>query len=171
MSKDNYSEVLSKLFDEKIVSVLSVLLRKTGEFGIREISREANVSTATTYRIIQKLTELGVINKIKRGKNSVYEVLPKSERFEQVYGLIVGPRPNPIDMLRYELDRLVGASNHRLLVRGTGSAEKIFVVCDKANDVNYEKLSKIIKENTGQKLAFAIISPSQLAQMQEMGLL
>ena len=69
----NYSKLLSTIFDEKIVAVLIVLLNKSNEFGVRELAREANVSIATTYRIIQKL-KLGVVFLVFRFRVVVLEV-------------------------------------------------------------------------------------------------
>jgi len=165
------AKLLSTIFDEKIVAVLSALLSKRSDFGVRELAREAQVSTATTYRIIQKLKVLGVIVKTRHGKSTFYAVKKNSVAYNQFYNLIAGPRPSPADVLRRELDSKVGASNYRLLIRGQGSDKKIFVVSDKLTASTHSEITKIVEEASGRKLAFACISIQQLKQMQDMGLL
>lgn len=167
----DYSKLLAAVFDEKIVAVLGVLLCKSNEFGVRELAREADVSIATTYRIIQKLKLLGIIAKAKHGKSTFYTIKKSSAAFNQIYNLIAGPRPEPVDVLRRELDSNVGASNYRLLIRGQGADKKIFVVSDKITASTHSEIAKTIEEASGRKLAYACISIQQLKQMQDMGLL
>ena len=165
------TNILAKLFDEKIVAALSVLLRKRNDFGVRELAREANVSIATTYRIIQKLASLGVIAKSKQGKSTTYTTKKESKAFNELYKLIIGPKPEAMDILRSELDRRVGASNYRVLIRGSGKDKKTFVVSEKITGAMHAEISSIINIQTGAKLAFATITAPQSKQMQAMGLL
>lgn len=158
----NKSQLLAKIFDEKIVSVLSVLLQKKGEFGVRELARDANISTATTYRIIQKFKGLGLLAKVRHGKSIFYKVKQSSKVYEQIHGLIAGPKPGAVETLRRQLDSKVGAENYRLLIRGKGKKKKIFVVSDKITASTHSDISKTIEKKTGKKLKFACISSQQL---------
>tara|TARA_Y100000310_G_C20551042_1_gene748102 strand:+ start:347 stop:859 length:513 start_codon:yes stop_codon:yes gene_type:complete len=167
----NYTSLLAGVFDEKIVAVLGVLLSKRNEFGVRELAREAQVSTATTYRIIQKLKALGIIAKAKHGKSVSYTLKKDSKAFNQICSLIIGPKPEPIDVLRKSLDSRIGANNYRLLIRGQGTNKKTFVVSDKLTEATHSEISSTIEVESGRKLAFATISIQQLKQMQDMGLL
>lgn len=167
----NYASLLAGVFDEKIVAVLSVLLRKRGDFGVRELAREAQVSTATTYRIIQKLKAFGIITRAKHGKSISYILKKESNAFNQICSLIIGPKPEPVDVLRNALDSRIGANNYRLLIRGQGNDKKIFVVSDKLTEAMHSEISSTIETESGRKLAFASISVQQLKQMQEMGLI
>jgi len=75
-------ELLSNIFDEKIVIILSELLKKRGRFYLRDLSRETGVSLATTYRIIQKLKNSNIVYKDGREKIEFYEINRTSDEFK-----------------------------------------------------------------------------------------
>ena len=65
-------DVLEQLIDYKVVSVLKVLFSdKEKQFYLKETSEEAVVPMATTYRILQKLKGLSLLDEIKIDKSFV----------------------------------------------------------------------------------------------------
>jgi len=164
-----HAKLLSQIFDEKTVAVLSGLLRKKDEFGIRELAREANVSAATTYRIIQKLSTIGLVNKRKRGKSVYYSLVKNTKGFNQLYGLIIGTLPKPLDILQEGLSRRFG-TDFKILSRGNEGNKKLFVVSDRNIASEHNDLAKEVFEKTGQKLAFVCVSKTQFEQMREAGI-
>ena len=59
-------ELLKKLFDNKLVNTINVLINDKSEgLYLNEVSRLANVPPATTYRIINKLVNLDIIQEIR----------------------------------------------------------------------------------------------------------
>lgn len=165
----NHAELLSRIFDEKTVAVLSGLLQKSDEFGIREIAREAGVSAATTYRIVQKLAAEGIVGKRRRGKSVYYNLIKNTKRFNQLYGLVVGELPRPMDVLQEELKRMF-EGGFKIVVRGDGKNRRVFVVSDKDMGAAHSDLSRVVAEKTGQKLAFVCVSRAQFEQMREAGI-
>jgi len=164
-----YAELLSQIFDEKTVAVLSGLLQKKDEFGIRELAREAGVSAATTYRIVQKLSAIGLVSKRKRGKSVYYNLVKNTKGFNQIYGVIIGELPKPLDVLREELMRRFGG-DFKVLARGSEGNKKIFVVSDRNIAAEHNDLAREVYEKTGQKLAFVCVSQTQFEQMREVGI-
>ena len=74
--------LLASIFDEKIVTILSELLKKRGRFYLRDLSRDTGVSLATTYRIIQKLKESNIVYKDGKEKIEFYEINRNSDEFK-----------------------------------------------------------------------------------------
>jgi len=59
-------ETLGGLFDNKVLSVLAVLVNDmSGGLYLREISKYSKVSDASTYRIIKKMINLGLVEQLK----------------------------------------------------------------------------------------------------------
>ncbi len=67
-------QLLATIFDKKTVAILQNLLKKKDEFYLRDLSRESKVSLATTYRIVSKLAELGLVHKNKKEKTTEYKI-------------------------------------------------------------------------------------------------
>ena len=55
--------LLESVFDKKTVKILEELLNIKNIFYLRDLSKKTGVSLATTYRIIQKLVKLGIVEK------------------------------------------------------------------------------------------------------------
>lgn len=67
--------IIEELFDKKILSILKLFLfDETDQFYLREISKKAGVPVATTFRIIKKLKEVGIINEKIIKKTKLYSL-------------------------------------------------------------------------------------------------
>ena len=67
--------LLENLFDQKSLNIIRLFLDdKTAEFYLREVSKESGVSVASTYRIINKLVDLNILNQIKIKKFKLYKL-------------------------------------------------------------------------------------------------
>ena len=67
---------LKELFDKKILSILDVLINDNSNEGLylREIAKKAKVSPASTHRILNKLSNLKLINQIKIKQIKLYKI-------------------------------------------------------------------------------------------------
>ena len=78
-------DVLKDLFDEKILSILNIIINdKTGGMYLGEISRAAKVPPATTFRILHKLVNSELIEEKKIKKLKLYK-FQRSGRSEFLY--------------------------------------------------------------------------------------
>jgi len=164
----NKSALLATLFDAKTVEVLKKLLVKKDIFYLRDLSRETNVSLATTYRIVQKLTKLGLVSKEQKDKFTFYTLVKDSPVYKELYTLIIGTAPDPIATLRSELEKKGKEFSLYLL---KGREKKIFIVSAKLDDATVKPIIDKIAGKTGQKLNYLVLKPAQFNQMQEMGLI
>lgn len=68
-------KLLETLFDGKILNILRLLLnRKDQQFTLKEISKYSKVPLASTFRIVNKLVELEVIDVTKTKHLKVYSL-------------------------------------------------------------------------------------------------
>lgn len=80
-------DVLKDLFDEKILSILNIIINdKTGGMYLGEISMAAEVPKATTFRIINKLVNSELIEEKKIKKLKLYR-FKRSGNSEFLYNI------------------------------------------------------------------------------------
>ena len=162
-------DLLASIFDEKVVAILKSVLAKDNEFGIREVAREAGVSTATTYRIIQRLKDLRIIAKGKRGRNTSYTIIKNSDLYSQIYSLILGPKPDAITTLKEVLEHRFGLGNFEVITKGKDKDRKVIIVSDSIAEPI--EISKEVYEKSGENLLFVSLSRLQYQQMKATGIL
>jgi predicted transcriptional regulator len=67
-------DVLTELFDKKILNILNILINDKSEgMYLGELAKAANVAPATTYRILNKLVKIELIDEIKIKKLKLYK--------------------------------------------------------------------------------------------------
>lgn len=162
------AQLLSDIFDKKTVLILQNLMKKKDDFYLRELSKEAGVSLATTYRIVSKLAELGLVHREKKAKTTEYSINRESELYTQVYNLIVGEKPDARKLLKKFVSeqlpeiKLYGVKNNK---------KKVFFVGTKP-DVNIIKMMlEEVYNQTEIKLDVLTVDEEQFKGMQDMGLL
>ena len=75
-------DVLEQLFDNKILSVLQLFVEnENNQYYLREIAKLTKVSPATTYRILNKLVDLNVLE-IQEIKTLKQYILSKNKKTE-----------------------------------------------------------------------------------------
>ena len=67
-------DILLKLIDKKVLSILSVFKEnKKKPLYLREISKKAGISPATTFRILNSLCQKRIIREIRMSKFKFYQ--------------------------------------------------------------------------------------------------
>lgn len=70
----SYMSIFRLLIDKKVLRILDLFLKnKTKYFHLMKISKEANVPIATTFRIINRLVSINVVEQIKIDKIKIYK--------------------------------------------------------------------------------------------------
>ncbi len=158
------TKLLSTLFDDKTINVIQKLLNKKDIFYLRDLSRESKVSLATTYRIIQKCLEIGLVEKQIQGKFTFYKIKRDSDAFQSLYEMLVG---KPEDLLSNLRKRLSPAR----LFFSKKDKSKFFVVGKNINKGKVEFHIKSEAEKIGIEPKILFLSPEQFQEMRQMGML
>ena len=160
------SGLLSNLFDKKTVEVLKKLLLKQGNFYIRDLSKETGVPLATTYRIIQKLVGLGIVEKKDMDKFVFYSVKKDSPVYHDVHALVFGTSADPIELFKLTLrERHSGAFSAYKDKDG-----KIFIVSDLIKEADVAEIAAYVFGKTQTKPNYIVTTRDFFQKMQDMGL-
>ena len=75
--------IIRKLFDEKTVQILDLLIKnKEKYFHLSEVSGKSKTSLASTFRIMNYLVSLGIIEVTVLGKMKIYRIATNDEAKE-----------------------------------------------------------------------------------------
>jgi len=164
--------IVEEFFDKKTLAILKLFLFDTAEgtnkFYLREVSKKARVPVATTFRILKKLKELGVVDEHIIKKTKLY-ALSKNKN-TQVLASLLEEKKTILDEFVEAISKLSGvemivlhgeATNEKanILIIGTGVDHK--VAKDKVGEV---------KEKYNFNIIELALEPGQFNQMSSMGL-
>lgn len=75
--------IIRKLLDKKLIRILDLLLKnKEKYFHLSEISNASKTSLASTFRTINRLVSLGIIDVTVLGKMKIYRIASNDETKE-----------------------------------------------------------------------------------------
>ena len=162
-------EVIEELIDHKVISILKVILsEKEKQFYLKEISEEAIVPIATTYRILQKLKDLSIINEIKIGKFKVYNAAT-NDKVVFLDSLIKGEK-KALKQFVNKVKELTGVKSIILQGKNIDTKANIIIIGDNVNTDTLKEISYNIKEKYDFTVSYLILPQYQYDQMLEMGL-
>lgn len=157
-------KLLKEVFDDKTVRVLEELTKIQDIFYLRDLSKETGVSLATTYRIIKKLVDIGIVKKEKVGKFVQYKV-KKGEKFNEINSMLLGEEIDPLKIFKKEIEK---KHNSSFQLYNTKDG-KTFLISKSIDDVKESK--KKTKERTGEELNILTVTPDQFENMKDMGII
>ena len=138
------------------------------EFYLIEIAKETKVSTATTFRIVGKLTELGVLKKIKIAKFKLY-MLNQNENVEFLQSFI----REDIQVLKLFINQIKELPNiEAIILHGKESTSRanLLIIGEDIDQAPIKILTGEIKEKYDFTLSYLVLAKEQYEQMSNMGL-
>ncbi len=161
-------DILKQLFDKKILRIIDVFLQnKDKQFYLRELGRAANVSPATTYRIIGKLVKSEIIEEIKISKFKVYKIIIS----EKTRGLakLLKEEVNPLEIFVEKTKIIDGIDSVILHGKKTSKSANILIIGDDNVSKKVDGVVMDIKQKHNFNIDFLILSDLQFRQMTKLG--
>lgn len=80
--------IFRQLIDEKIIKILDLLLKNKKElFHLSKISNKTKIPVSSTFRIINQLISINVIDVITVGKTKIYRIADNNKTKELEFAL------------------------------------------------------------------------------------
>jgi predicted transcriptional regulator len=161
--------LLEELFDQNIIKIIQLFISNKGrDFYLREISKESNVSIATTSRIMFKLVKLNII------------VLNKVNKFK-LYTLNVNSNVKYLESFMKKdlqiLDKFIESIKHfsevdQIILHGEEMKDRanVFLIGNNINTNAIKEVVANIKEGNKFTVSALVLTKEQYDQMSQMGL-
>jgi hypothetical protein len=161
--------ILEEFFDKKELAILKLFLfDEIDKFYLKEVSKKARVPGATTFRIVNKFKEIGIVDETKIKKTKLYSLarnkntVTLSELFEEKKTILdefvdFASEIKEIEMIIAHGEDVKDKVN--VIIIGTGIDQKIIK----------EKVGEI-KDRYNFSIIELILEPGQFNQMSSMGL-
>jgi len=162
------TNILKQLFDKKILRIIDVFLQnKDKQFYLRELGRDANVSPATTYRIVGKLVKAGIIEEIKISKFKIYKIIIN----EKTEGLskLLKEEVNPLEIFVEKVKNIEGVDSVILQGKKTNKSVNVLIIGNDNVSKKIESITSGIKQKHNFNIDFLTLSDLQFRQMTKLG--
>ncbi|MBU0471876.1 MAG: winged helix-turn-helix domain-containing protein [Nanoarchaeota archaeon] len=162
-------ELLERLFDEKKLRIIQFFFNHQEEdFYMREVAKKTKIPVATTFRIINKLKELEIINEFKIKKFKVYRInINKNTEFLQD---IIAQKKSALNDF-VEKTSLIDEIQ-TIILHGKEEKNKANILLI-GHNIPVEKVKTFvveIKESYDFTIIDLNLEPDQFSKMSEMGL-
>ncbi len=160
-------DILEQLFDKKTLDVLRLFYQNDKkEFYIRELSRLSKVSLATTFRTVQKLVKLNLVNRIQISKFKVY-ILADNEQ-SRFLGEVVKKQKQALQVFVTKIKSLPGLE--KVLIQGKEEKDRANIILIgqdmPTNDI--KQICIAIKEQFSYIVSPLMVDYEQFEQMKQM---
>lgn len=159
------NELLNSLFDQKIIKILRTLFHNSDqEYYLRELAKASRVSPASTYRILQKLSEAKIVE-FRKVKNMTLYKWKTNEFLES----IIGDKKSAIQEFVDDIKLLTRIEE--IILHGSEKKDKASILI--IGDAEPKGISNA-EARVREKYEFSILSTQltreQFLQMSSMGL-
>ncbi len=164
---DSMLGVVEELFDSNKIAVLKVLVNSKEEWYLRELSRKSEVPVTTTFRVLEQLVSLGLVQKREMKTAKLYSMI-KNERTAVLFNLL-GERVDPLQIFGEKIKNVVGV--RQVIVQGDVRQDgaNVLVIGSGFDADAVKRIGEDIEKNTGFKVYSLGLTEDQYKQMSQMG--
>ncbi|MBW2996260.1 helix-turn-helix domain-containing protein [Candidatus Woesearchaeota archaeon] len=161
-------DVLTELFDKKILSILNIIINdKTGGMYLGEISKAADVPAATTYRILNKLIQTELIKEEKIKKLKLYK-FKRSGKSEFLYKMF----KKDVQVLRIFIEKVKEMPVQAVVLHGEETKDRanVLLIGENIDSGKIKEICAKIKEENNFIISPLTLTAEQYDSMSKMGL-
>jgi Fe2+ or Zn2+ uptake regulation protein len=159
-------ELLGSLIDAKKAAVLRVLLNSGDELCLKEVTEKSKVPVTSTFRILQELVDLGIIDK-REWKNSKTYPCRNGERVDFLRE-IFHEQKDAVQEFVNDIKDFHGIQ--RIILHGKRDKKANLILIGEG--INNRRVAEVQEEinKRGFELGSTILTSEQYEQMSKMGL-
>ena len=163
------SKILQELFDSKILAIIKLFFKyPEKQFYLLEISKGSKVSSATTFRIVNKLVSLELLKQIPITRIKLYQ-LNDNENVEFLKGFI----KDDVQVLKMFLDQVKTIPGIEAIIlhgKEMPNRANLLIIGTDVDSEQIKTLCAEIKEKYNFTISPLTLAKEQYDQMSQMGL-
>ncbi len=160
-------ELLGKLIDPKIASILRIVLRTQEELTLQEISQKSLVSPASTYRILQDLAAMEILNRREWKNSKVYK--PHENEKVEFLRTLFDEEVDAVAEFSQAAQSIPGVQSIILYGSAKKGKANILLIGESINATSLEPLKNTLKDR-GADISYLALTKEQYDRMVTMGL-
>jgi len=161
--------ILEEFFDRKELAILKLFLfDDTDKFYLREISKRTKIPVATTFRIVRKFKQIGIIDETVIKKTKLYSIA--QNKSTKLLSTLFEERKSILDEFVSAATALPGVV--MILIHGEEEKDKANLIILGTNIDTKAIKNKIgeLKEKYNFNIIELVLEPAQFTQMSSMNL-
>ncbi len=161
--------VLEEIFDRKKLSILKFLLQNPERnFYLQEITEQANVPVATTFRILQRLIKAGVVEEVRVSRLKLYKI-GQNEKVDFLEKIFREDK-QALEEFVEKMSKLKDIEQIILHGKKTTSRANILIISNTADPEKIKRVVGEIKDKYKFTISHLTLNQEQYKQMSQMGL-
>ncbi len=161
-------KIVETLFDKKVIKILRLFINNPdNRYYLREISRIAKVSPASTYRVLKSMKELELIKEYKDKHLKTYSIDKKNS---SLFSHLLEDKTSAVEEFVEAVKDIYGLE--KVIKHGEQEKNKINMLL-LGKGIDEEKIRKTVvdvKQKYGLTIIFLVLLPDQYEQLLDMGL-
>ncbi|PIY60285.1 hypothetical protein COY95_02565 [Candidatus Woesearchaeota archaeon CG_4_10_14_0_8_um_filter_47_5] len=160
----------AELFDTKKLQVLSLFLKEPDkQFYLREVSRNARVSPATTYRILRAFTSKNIIAETTISRFKVYQLV-HSEKTDLFAKMLLSQEDPLQEFIRIITAELQSLEKIILFDQSKKNKASLLLIGENLSQKAVNAAVHDIKSRHNFLISFLTLSQEQYDQMAQLGI-
>ena len=161
-------KVIETLFDKKVIKILRLFINNPQtQYYLREVARISKVSPASTFRILQTMNDLDLLQEHKVKHLKTYSL---NESNASMFLALLGDKSSAISEFSEFIKTVSGVSSCIQHGKEDKNKVSILVVGEGINQEEIRLKVVDIKEKYDFNIIFLVLDPNQYEQMNQMGL-
>ncbi len=161
--------VLEKLFDNKMLSILKLFIAdKEKQYYLREIAKLTKTSPASTYRILNKLCDLEIIQRIEI-KNAIFYQMEENKKTEFLEKFLKTDK-RILDVFVENVKNMPGLKTVILHGKEKKDMANVLLIGENIDANEVKRLCAETKEKFNFTISSLTLTQEQYNQMSSMGL-
>ncbi|HIH43432.1 TPA: winged helix-turn-helix transcriptional regulator [Candidatus Woesearchaeota archaeon] len=162
-------DILEQLFDSKVLKILRLFYAdEKAEFYLREIAKKTGIAVATTFRIVNKLAKLGIIETIAIKKFKLYKL--DDNEHTRFLGQFIRKEKQALQVFITRAKLIEGLQTIVLQDREEKDRAYIILIGANIDQVKVKELCAAIKTEFNFMITELILGEEQFKQMDSMSL-
>ena len=162
-------DILEQLFDDKVLKILRFFYsNETGQFYLREIAKKTGIPVATSFRIINRLAELTIIEPIPIKKFKLYKL--GDNEHTRFLGQFIRKEKQALQVFVTRAKAIEGINTLTLQGREEKDRANVILIGTNIDQTKVKELCGAIKAEFNFTITELILAEDQFKQMDSMGL-
>ena len=165
-----HSDILEKLFDDKILKIMRLFYKHYDkDFYMREIAAKSGVALASTFRLIDKLVDLKLVDIRRINKFKFYRLADNEHT--RLLGSLIKKERQALEVFIARAKNIKGLQSIILQGKEQRDSANLILIGEKIPQAELKSLCATMREEYKFKITPLILGEEQFEQMMQMGLI